>query len=65
MTVPEIESAIQRLPAVELAELTAWLEEYRARLWDEQIEEDLDTGRLDSLLDEVEIEYQAGQVHPL
>jgi hypothetical protein len=59
MTVAEIESAISRLPAAELAELISWLKERYAQLWDVQIETDLDSGRLDSLLDEVEKEYQA------
>lgn len=65
MSVKEIEGAIQQLSASELAELAAWFAEYQAQAWDKQIEEDLDAGRLDSLLEEVEAEYSSGQAKPL
>jgi len=65
MSVKEIEMAITRLPAVELAELMAWLENYHTQVWDEQIENDLETGRLDALLTEVDKEYEAGLGRPL
>ena len=65
MSIQEIEDAITRLSADQLAELTAWLNEYHYRAWDRQIERDLDTGRLDGLLAEVEKEYEAGSSTPL
>lgn len=65
MTIQEIEAAIVQLSPDQLAELTAWLAEYHAQVWDKQIEEDLDAGRLDALLDEIDKEYEAGQVRPL
>jgi len=65
MSVKEIEIAITRLPAIDLAELMAWLENYHAQVWDEQIEQDLETGRLDALLAEVDKEYEAGLGQPL
>jgi hypothetical protein len=65
MTVRDIEIAITQLPATELADLMVWLENYYAQMWDEQIEEDLEAGRLDALLSEVEKEYQAGLSTPL
>ncbi len=34
--------------------------EYRQQVWDRQIEDDLEDGRLDALLDEVDAEYEAG-----
>lgn len=64
-SVREIEAAISHLPANELAELMAWLQEYHADAWDRQIEADLEAGRLDALLSEVEREYQAGLSRPL
>jgi hypothetical protein len=60
MSVKELEIAIMSLSVNELSELTAWLIEYHQEVWDKQIEEDLDSGRLDSLLDEVEQEYESG-----
>jgi hypothetical protein len=65
MGVKEIESAITQLSAGDLAELMAWLAEYHAQVWDKQIEDDLEAGRLDALLAEVESDYQAGLAEPL
>jgi hypothetical protein len=57
MTINEIESAISQLPAKDVAELLTWLAEYHAQVWDQQIEDDLNAGRLDALLAEVDGEY--------
>ena len=65
MSVQEIEAAIIRLSGPDLAELARWLDDYRARQWDEQITDDLNAGRLDALLDEVDREYDAGLARPL
>lgn len=64
MTIKEIEGAITQLPAKELAELMAWLQEYHAQAWDKQIEDDLEVGRLDALLAEVDKEYEAVLAQP-
>jgi hypothetical protein len=65
MSVKEIEAAITKLPADELVELVSWLQDHHQRVWDAQIEEDLETGRLDTLLAEVDAEYDAGLSRPL
>jgi hypothetical protein len=65
MDVKQIEQAIVNLPAKDLAELVTWLEDYHARVWDKRIEEDLESGRLDALLTEVEKEYKAGLTESL
>ena len=65
MSVKEIETAITQLSIEDLTELMEWLENYHAQLWDQQIGEDLDAGRLDTLLDEVDREYEAGLSQPL
>lgn len=65
MSIQEIEEAITRLPARDVAELMAWLAEYHAELWDRQIEADLEAGRLDRLLATVDEEYRAGLAKPL
>jgi hypothetical protein len=64
MTVREIEIAITRLTAKDLAQLMAWFGDYRAQMWDKQIEEDLEAGRLDAVLAEVDAEYAAGLSQP-
>ena len=63
--VKQIEEAITQLPAKDLAELMSWLEDYHAQVWDKRIEEDLEAGRLDALLGEVDEEYEAGLAQPL
>jgi hypothetical protein len=65
MSVQDVETAIVQLSPQELAELIAWLEEYHAQAWDRQIEDDLEKGRLDALLAEVDKEYESGPSQPL
>lgn len=65
MSVQEIESAITKLSDQDIAELLAWLEEYHGQVWDEQIEQDAEAGRLDAILEQVDKEYEAGLSKPL
>ena len=65
MSVKEIELAIAQLPHSELVELALWFEEFWAQAWDKQIEQDVQAGRLDALLEQVEQEFEAGQCQPL
>lgn len=65
MGVKQIERAIAQLPAKDLAELMSWLEDYNAQVWDKRIEEDLEAGRLDTLLAEIDEEYEADLTQPL
>lgn len=61
MSVKEIETAITQLPVKDLNELVFWIEEYHANLWDKQIGEDAEIGRLDGLIAEAEQEYPMSQ----
>jgi len=65
MTIQEIEHAITQLPKSELQELCGWLVEYHHQSWDKQMESDLDSGRLDSVIAKAEKDYQAGLSRPL
>ena len=65
MSVTEIQAAITELTGDDLADLMSWLEAYQAKLWDKQIDEDLQAGRLDAVLAEVDEEYEAGLGQPL
>jgi predicted esterase len=65
MDIDEIEAAISQLAPKDVVELLRWLEEYHAQLWDKQMEDDLESGRLDSFLAEVEAEYESGLSRPL
>ncbi len=65
MGIQEIQAAIIKLPVQKLVELSTWLEEYQARVWDQQIEADLAMGRLDTILAKVDAEYETGLAQPL
>ena len=65
MSISEIESAIAQLPANEFAELMAWLQRYHDKLWDKQIEDDLETGRLDEIIAKAEEQHRQGLARPL
>ena len=65
MDVKEIESAIAKLPATEIAELAKWFEDFHAQLWDQQIERDLKDGKLDALIEEVHQDFEANRCKPL
>ena len=56
MSVREIEAAITKLPTHDVRDLMTWLSDYHEKLWDAQIENDLEAGRLDALLSEVDEE---------
>lgn len=65
MSVIEIERAIMELPAAEVGVLVTWLDEYYASLWDQEIEDDVNAGRFDALMAEIDKEYEAGLAMPL
>ena len=65
MDVKEIETAIAQLPPAQVAELADWFDAFRARLWDQQIERDLNSGRLQGVLDEAREDLEAGRCKPL
>lgn len=64
MSIIEIEAAISQLPASEVGELMTWLERYHEQTRDKQIAADLEAGRLDDLLAEVDAEYEVGLAKP-
>ncbi|QJD80498.1 hypothetical protein [Spirosoma rhododendri] len=65
MSVQEIEQAIEALPEKDVHTLADWLIERRNQLWDQQIKEDADSGRLDALLDELKEDIRQGRTSPL
>jgi hypothetical protein len=48
-TVEEIEAAVSKLTFAELKKFRDWFDAFDARLFDEKIEQDAKTGRLDEL----------------
>ena len=65
MSVRELEAAIRELPPRELAELANWFARYHNRKWEEQIERDLEAGRLETFLEVAEAEYESGSAKPI
>jgi len=60
-SVKEIEEAVLRLSAAELAAFRAWFAEFDVEAWDRQIEDDVAAGRLDALADEALEDLRAGR----
>lgn len=58
--VQEIEAAIEALPQPEFAELVKWLIEREQQRWDEQIDADSASGKLDWLFEEADKERSHG-----
>ncbi len=65
MSIVEIETEIKKLPVEKVDELVDWLGNYHAEIWDKRIADDLDAGRLDSVLAEIDVEIEAGLAKPL
>ena len=60
-TIKEIENAVLKLPKKDLMKFRDWFIEYDAELWDEQFENDVKKGRLDSIADNAINEYKNGR----
>src|SRR5213596_3312965 len=65
VSLPEIKTAIEQLSFEERAELAAWLHGWNDDEWDEQMKRDIATGKLDSMLHEVEEDIKAGRVREM
>jgi hypothetical protein len=61
----EVESAIKQLPEAEVRYLAKWLQEYLDEMWDQQIEADLTSGKLDHLIAQAEADIANGNVRDL
>lgn len=61
----KIEKDIAALDQSELAVLAGWFAEYHAKLWDDQIEQDVISGRLNGLIRAAEREISEGKLRSL
>lgn len=64
-TVEEITAAIEQFAPDEVARVRDWLEELAERLWDEEIDRDVRSGRLDFLINKALEEHRAGRTRAL
>lgn len=60
-TLEEIEAAVQQLPPAKRAEFRAWFQSFDETDWDQQMEDDINTGNLDWLADEAIGDSHAGR----
>ena len=64
-TVAEITGAVKRLPKKDLARFRKWFAEYDAAVWDQQLETDARSGKLDILIREAQRDHLAGRTKAL
>ncbi len=64
-TVAEIKAAIRGLTLEERAEVAKALNEWEEDAWDQQMQHDLASGKLNSLLAKVDEDIQAGKLRDL
>ncbi|MEM6598728.1 MAG: hypothetical protein AAF810_06635 [Cyanobacteria bacterium P01_D01_bin.36] len=65
VSLTEIEAKIQQLPKDEIRQLVDNLQAYLEDEWDKQIESDANSGKLDSLIAEAELDIAAGNTKRL
>lgn len=65
MSVDELQAAITHLSVEDFDRFSRWLDEYRAELWDQQIEADIATGCLDVAGERADEDFEAGRCTPL
>ncbi|NIV92002.1 hypothetical protein GWN42_04165 [candidate division KSB1 bacterium] len=63
--VDELKSAIEALPEDEYVELRQWFSEKDWQNWDEQIEADSKTGKLDFLIKEASDQKKSGKLRDI
>ena len=64
-TLLEIEAAIKQLPTSDVRQLASWLRDYLDDEWDQQIQADWATGKLDCLIAKAESDIEANRLRAL
>ena len=65
MTIAEIKNAVQELSRDEQKELFEWLDQLRENQWDQEIENDLESGKLNHLIERAKKEFKEGKCQKL
>ena len=60
-TVQEIEQAVKKLPAQDLAAFRHWFREFDADAWEQQFAADVMVGKLDHLAAQADADFKAGR----
>jgi hypothetical protein len=58
--VQELQADVAQLSADELARFRVWFEEFDAKVWDKQFEEDVKLGKLDHLANQAIADFRVG-----
>lgn len=61
LTIEQIEAAILELPPDKFHQLLEWFSELDYRRWDEQLEQDIASGKLEDLAQEAIADFEAGR----
>jgi hypothetical protein len=61
----KIEQDIAALEPKDVRKLAEWLDEYKAELWDRQIEADAKSGKLDYMAEKALVDHRAGRTRPV
>jgi hypothetical protein len=65
MSIEELKTAVTALPPAELQRFSEWLDEYLADKWDERIEADILSGKLDKAGRQAIEDHEQGRCTPL
>ena len=60
-----LEREVQKLGPAQLAKFRRWFAEFDAKMWDRQFEDDVASGKLDSLADEALDEFRRGKTRDI
>ena len=61
LTIEQIEAAVLELPPDKFHQLLEWFSELDYRRWDEQLEQDVASGKLEDLANEAIADFEAGR----
>jgi len=65
MTIEDLEKAVSKLPPDQLAKFRDWFEAFDAARFDEKIERDAASGKLDNLADQALADFRQGRAREL
>jgi hypothetical protein len=65
MTIEDLEKAVAKLPPDDLARFRAWFEEFDAARFDQKIERDAKSGKLDRLAEQALDDLRKGRTREL
>jgi hypothetical protein len=65
MTIEDLEQAVAKLPPDQFAKFRAWFEAFDAARFDQKIERDVKTGKLDGVAEQAVADFRQGRAREL